>query len=1021
MRTQLIPYGADGWREKLKLIDELLAEPGGPPFLYNDVLVLVPSSRLRRTYGRLVVERALEKLGTATISPPDIRTLHQLLQHLHARSGGRPLIDENSRLVLVEGIVKERMASLPFADPIPDTLAPSLAAAVADMIEELGAAGIGPERLSGAIAASGIGDKRQVALLEQAYCRYQEVLSAKGLNDPAAMIVELAENFDPAWLARYRRVIVDGLHDAGDLQARVLRKIALHEQSTFLIEAPGADLVRNASDQHPLRLIKEFCARLGIMLGEDRSASGTDAGFLAAALFADRPFGESAASAPPSFAPRLDALSGVTMREEVSLIAGRVKDSLRSGTIPDSVLVAFPSLDEYGPLVEEIFRDYGIPYNRALGRQLSTSAVATALVSLLQTVQDNCSGRSLLRVLSSPFLKFSEDHSVAPAFERLMRGQRILDGREQWLKAARTASSDEKGRDILSGPLQDLFTALDPFFTSDALPLSGWMERAEALLRWSGMAERVALIKGPLNVNLQSFKKLSEVMASLSRAGRLFPEYRYSFDEWSFLLRKTFMHARFQVPPDDEGGVQVLGLEESASHAWSEIYLGGLIDGKFPQRLPQNIFLPEATLETLGVRPLEQARMNAAYHFYRLLLSAPRVTLTWPENQGDRPVVASPFLAELKPLEIAGLLNRGMERTRQFQFSLRPEDARSVAELAKAIAVTGAPVCLDEVLRSDMDSMPAVRSAYQTQPSPAPAAIPIPGITTFSVTDLDVYLNCPYDYYVKKILGIEPLEEVTEDISPSDRGSRVHAILKRFYEEWQEPVTSSNLDQARGLLLSLSEGYYKRDADTFRNRREKDLFVTTVAERFLTAETGFWTQGFRPFFLEQRIDDFTFNLGSGREFTLTAKIDRIDVDDKGNFVVVDYKTGKYPQPKMGPDQEIFQLPVYACMAIRSLAGRSPALGKPVGLAYYDLAGKFGNVARDVVLYDKDAGFDQPAVKPKASPRSTEEFNAILDQSMRKAAMAIEGIVKGDFSAKPLDKNRCMFCANEMMCGKEPEE
>ena len=76
MRTTLIPYGADGWREKLRIIDDLLAEQSGPPFLYNDVLILVPSSRLRRTYARLLLERAQEKNGTSAVSPPDIQTLH---------------------------------------------------------------------------------------------------------------------------------------------------------------------------------------------------------------------------------------------------------------------------------------------------------------------------------------------------------------------------------------------------------------------------------------------------------------------------------------------------------------------------------------------------------------------------------------------------------------------------------------------------------------------------------------------------------------------------------------------------------------------------------------------------------------------------------------------------------------------------------------------------------------------------------------------------------------------------------
>ena len=93
-----------------------------------------------------------------------------------------------------------------------------------------------------------------------------------------------------------------------------------------------------------------------------------------------------------------------------------------------------------------------------------------------------------------------------------------------------------------------------------------------------------------------------------------------------------------------------MGLSESRGLAWNEIYFGGLIDTKFPQRLPQNIFLPEATLESLGVRTIERSHLTAAYHFYRLLLSAPKVTLSYSEIEEDRPTVPSPFLEELAPL-----------------------------------------------------------------------------------------------------------------------------------------------------------------------------------------------------------------------------------------------------------------------------------------------------------------------------------------------------------------------------------
>jgi ATP-dependent helicase/nuclease subunit B len=485
------------------------------------------------------------------------------------------------------------------------------------------------------------------------------------------------------------------------------------------------------------------------------------------------------------------------------------------------------------------------------------------------------------------------------------------------------------------------------------------------------------------------------------------------------------------VPPEDEGGVQVLGLEESAGRQWKEVYLGGLMDGKFPQRQSQNIFLPEATLETLGVHTLERARLNAAYHFYRLLLSAGKVTLTWPENEGDRPVIPSPFLEELTPLKKAGLVNRGIEKTSGVQCSLKLEESRSLPELEKAVAIKcsaenslGVPP-RTEWLAELSNRMPDVSSRFDAIKSaiefkairPAPAVAPRQK-REFRVTELDEYINCPYDYYVKRILKIAPLEEVTEDMSPLERGSKVHAILRQFYEQWKEPVTPDTRAKAGEVLFSLAERAFRHEADTLRNRREKEAFLSTMAERFLDAEVEFWKQGFKPAYLEQKLESFTVSLSDGTEAEIRAKVDRIDADGNGNFIIVDYKTGRYPQPKMDLDQEIFQLPVYAVMAREIPPGKDPALKKPVGLAYYDLSGKTGQGARDVVLFDRDSTNEQPSSKPKASPKGAEEFETILQQSMDKARKAIEGILAGDFKSKPRDENKCRYCPNEVLCGNE---
>ena len=181
MNVVTLPYGIEGWREKMRLVEKMLALRSGPPFVYDDMLILVPSARMKRDYGRLFIQTIERLFGTTALVPPEVQTLHQFLYLLNARLNGPSLMDENSRLVLFEGIVKELITGKAEFGPHPDILAPSLSAAVADLIDRLSSAGITSERLSATVAASDFADKPQVRLLTAAYARYDRMLADNGL------------------------------------------------------------------------------------------------------------------------------------------------------------------------------------------------------------------------------------------------------------------------------------------------------------------------------------------------------------------------------------------------------------------------------------------------------------------------------------------------------------------------------------------------------------------------------------------------------------------------------------------------------------------------------------------------------------------------------------------------------------------------------------------------------------------------------------------------------------------------
>jgi ATP-dependent helicase/DNAse subunit B len=51
----------------------------------------------------------------------------------------------------------------------------------------------------------------------------------------------------------------------------------------------------------------------------------------------------------------------------------------------------------------------------------------------------------------------------------------------------------------------------------------------------------------------------------------------------------------------------------------------------------------------------------------------------------------------------------------------------------------------------------------------------------FSQSNLDTYLHCPLRFYCQYILRLRGKEGITDDLEPKDIGSKVHAVLQKFF------------------------------------------------------------------------------------------------------------------------------------------------------------------------------------------------------------------------------------------------
>jgi len=260
---------------------------------------------------------------------------------------------------------------------------------------------------------------------------------------------------------------------------RVLRKIAAHAGCTLLIDAP-----RPKASDGPAR--SSPAAREGTPWparhrgrGAAESAGPTTAS--SPTLCSLRaPSTRQLRRPPPSFQKDLRLISAVNVREEMSVHRGGSQSGRSARAAPDSIVVAFPSLDEYGSAGREIFTDPGIPLQPGARQQLATSPGGRRISLLLARragVLRSFAARSQL-----PFLKFAEQACPSPP---ALDGHAVTGGSraERTGCCPRSSATPRNDRACRCGPAAELLSrslrtssspsALLPEGHRRALPLDG--------------------------------------------------------------------------------------------------------------------------------------------------------------------------------------------------------------------------------------------------------------------------------------------------------------------------------------------------------------------------------------------------------------------------------------------------------------------------------------------------------------------------------------------------------------------
>jgi len=777
-------------------------------------------------------------------------------------------------------------------------------------------------------------------------------------------------------------------------------------------------------------------------------------------------------------------------------VARRVMALAKTGVRFDDVAVLLRSPGSYRAPLEDAFRRAGIPawFSSGLPRP---DPAGRALLALLRCAEESLSARRFSEYLSlsqvprldeagglpeaSPrFVRPDAADTLLPLvpdaapadevkellgdveapavlgqlraprrWERLIVDAAVIGGTDRWrrrlaglrqtlLTARRNPTATDAQLQRLERELADL-TSLEQF----ALPVLDLLAALPQRATWGEWL--VALTQ----LATRALKHPDRVLALLTELAPMSPIGPLELPEVRAVLARRLSEVTEAPTGRRFGQVLVAPIEQARGLSFHTVFVPGLAERVFPQKIREDPLLPDAHRPAASPH-LETSKGRVATERLALLLAVgaarERAVLSYPrvDSEHARPRVPS-FYALEAARAVQGTLPGYEALARQAEAGSTVRLSWPAPTLAdQAIDETEFDLSsIDALLRAGPSAKGRGRYLLTTNPHLAralraryarwqqsgwnahdglvkPTALARPALDAnqlsarpFSPTALEQYAACPYKFYLSALARLQPLRipGELEELGPLEKGSMAHAVqfelltaLRRDGVTITEATLPAVLERLRQTIQAVSTKVY----DDFKPAIER---IWHDGVQVLEADLRQWLrlvaqdQAWVPAHFE-----LSFGLpGRGAEgqdpastptpvtlvegLTVRGSIDLVERHTSGALRATDYKTGRAwaePGNIIGGGRHL--QPVLYALVLEQLFPGSPVQG---GRLFYTT---------------QVGGYTQ--VPTSLDAVSREAFGLVA----RTLRLALE---TGFFPAAP-DEGSCRYCDYQPVCGPEEE-
>ena len=779
---------------------------------------------------------------------------------------------------------------------------------------------------------------------------------------------------------------------------------------------------------------------------------------------------------------------------EIEYVAKNIINLIKNNNYKFSEIgIITKNVNSYSSLIKAIFNKYEIPVYIDEKKDLNQNILVRYILSILEIIIKNYSYESVFNYLKIDFSEFDKDdifklekycikygiknNKFKKDFIYEMNNKEINYLNDLRKKIIEPIINLEKKINKKQN-IQNIIRELYLFLINENIE--------------NKINKKITELENNNNFELAKEYKISYqiIINILDDISNIFNEEEMTLDNFYKILKIGLKNSNLGKIPASQDGVTVGDTERSRTHKVKAIFIIGLNDGIFPSVNKDEGFINDSDREILKEKNIELAKgtienlYDDNFNIYKAFTTAEeKLFLSYCQSDTDGKSLR-PSTLILKIKKIFPKIKEENDILEERNYFINEKDlyenfiSKIIEEYDEKKIKNNNNLFLfykyfnennkyKKILKNNLNYIKKLKMPEKIKKENIQKLYGNKLKT--SVSKLEMYKSCPYEYFLQYSLKIKEKEELK--VKNLDTGSFMHDVINSFFEEIKnnkldikniedeeiEKITNKIIDEKlnnnKNYIFSATEKY------KLLVKRLKRIILKALKYIILGLKSSdFEVQGTEVAFDEKKgtYKPIEIKLENGKTVEIVGKIDRIDIAKDGNnkyIRIIDYKSSV---------KDIDYTNIYAGLQLQLITYLDAMCNIedfiPAGILYFNLLEQMINSGKKMtdeeieekiknnfkmkglILADVRVAKMQdnnlmegtsskiiPAymdktgtLSPKKSSIATkEEFEKLQKYVTNTIKEISEEILNGNIKLKPYYKNKktpCEYCSYKNICG-----